>query len=413
MRILIHGINYAPELTGIGKYTGDMAEWLAAQGHDVRVVTAPPYYPAWKLGDGYRGWRYRKECLNGVEVYRCPLWVPRRPSGSKRILHLAGFALAALPVMLWQALCWRPALVMVVEPPLFCSPAALMAARLANGRSWLHIQDFEVDAAFELGLLPPGRLKKHLERVESWLMRRFDQVSTISEKMLARLDGKGVPAPQRVLFPNWVDTHSIHPLEQASPLRRELKIPEDAVLALYSGNMGAKQGLEILIEVASRVASAPHIQFVLCGDGALRETLQAQAAGLKNVRFLPLQPSERLNQLLNMADIHLLPQRADVADLVMPSKLTGMLASGRPVVATAFSDTQVGRIVARCGLVVPPGNADAMANAVRYLADRPQERRQLGRQARQFCLQHWSREKILGDVFAEIEHAAPMPKALR
>lgn len=413
MRILIHGINYAPELTGIGKYTGDMAEWLAAQGHEVRVVAAPPYYPAWKLGDGYRGWRYRKECLNGVDVYRCPLWVPRRPSGFKRILHLAGFALAALPVMLWQAWYWRPELVLVVEPPLFCSPAALLAARLANGRSWLHIQDFEVDAAFELGLLPPGRLKKLLERVESWLMRRFDQVSTISENMLARLGGKGVPASQRILFPNWVDTQRIHPLEQESPLRREFDIPADAVLALYAGNMGAKQGLEILLEVASKLRSVRNIQFVLCGDGALRETLQLQAAGMRNVRFLPLQPIERLNSLLNLADIHLLPQRADVADLVMPSKLTGMLASGRPVVATACSDTQVGRIVARCGLVVPPGNAEAMANAVRYLADRPEERRQLGRQARQFCLQHWSRDKILGDAFADLDHAPSLSKAAR
>jgi colanic acid biosynthesis glycosyl transferase WcaI len=177
MRILIHGINFSPELTGIGKYTGEMAEWLAPQGHDVRVVTAPPYYPQWQVADGFaNAWSksqlsalasslHTSAATGKLVVYRCPLWVPAKPSGLKRILHLASFALSSLPVMLSQVL-WRPQVVWVVQPALFCAPQALLVARLCGAKAWLHIQDYEVDAAFDLGLLK-GSLHVVLWRLPS------------------------------------------------------------------------------------------------------------------------------------------------------------------------------------------------------------------------------------------------------
>ena len=131
MKILLYGINFAPELTGIGKYTGEMAAWLAAQGHQVRVVTAPPYYPDWAVGAGYSARTWRRERWQGVDVWRCPLWVPPRPGGAKRLVHLASFALSSLPVMLRQLL-WRPEVVWVVEPPLFCAPTAWAVAQIGR-----------------------------------------------------------------------------------------------------------------------------------------------------------------------------------------------------------------------------------------------------------------------------------------
>ena len=156
VRILIYGLNYAPELTGIGKYTGEMAAWLAERGHEVRVVTAPPYYPAWRVREDYRGKLYRTE--NGAKdgepiVYRTPLYVPEKPTGIKRMVHLFSFMLGSLPVMLRQIF-WQPEIVFTVEPTFFCAPLALLVARAAGAASWLHVQDFEVDAAFDLGLLP-------------------------------------------------------------------------------------------------------------------------------------------------------------------------------------------------------------------------------------------------------------------
>jgi colanic acid biosynthesis glycosyl transferase WcaI len=174
--------------------------------------------------------------------------------------------------------------------------------------------------------------------IESFVMRRFDVVSTISGRMMERLAAKGVDERRRVFFPNWVDTAAIFPMDEASPLRRELDIPDNALVALYSGSMGAKQGIEQLIDAARLLADRPTIRIVICGDGAGLRKLQEAARDLPNVRFLPLQAPDRLNALLNLADVHVLPQKPSVADLVMPSKLIGMLASGRPVIATARRD---------------------------------------------------------------------------
>lgn len=399
MKILVYGINYAPELTGIGKYSAEMAEWMAARGHQVSVVTAPPYYPQWQVQEGYRAGRYRKETRRGVTVRRAPLWVPARPGGLKRLIHLASFALSSLPSLL-RAAAGRPDLILVVEPALFCAPAAWLAARLCGARAWLHIQDYEVDAAFELGLLKGAGLRAAVRRAERWLMRRFDRVSTISGRMLDLALAKGVDPGRALLLPNWIDVNAIAP-RSGGDYRAELGIPADAVVALYSGNMGGKQGLQTLADVARRLDGETRLWFVFCGQGPERAPLQAACQGLERVRFLDLQPAERLGELLNTADVHLLPQRAGAADLVMPSKLTGMLASGRPVVCGAAPGTELAAVVARCGLVTPPEDGAAMAAAVRTLADDAPRREALGAAARQYALAHLHIDAVLAEAERE------------
>lgn len=402
MRILIHGINFTPELTGIGKYTGEMAAWLASAGHEVRVVTAPPYYPDWQVWQGYHATCYTHEIRQDVRIWRAPLWVPARPSGLKRLLHLASFALSSFPVMLRQIL-WRPNVVWVVEPTLFCAPAALCVARLTGARAWLHVQDFEVDAAFALGLLPDGRTRRLVAELERWLKLRFDRVSTISTSMLVRASAKGVAADRQVHFPNWADLVAIQPLPTPSRYRAELDIQTEAVVALYSGNMGNKQGLEILTQTAMLLQDVTSLVFIFCGNGAGRDALIRQCAGLPNVQFMDLQPLARLGELLAMADIHLLPQRADAAELVMPSKLTGILASGRPVVATAHADTELANVVTGRGLVVPPEQPHAFAEAIKFLAQDARLRARLGAAGRAYAEANLDRDTVMGRFEAELK----------
>lgn len=397
MRILIYGLNYAPELTGIGKYTGEMSSWLAARGHDVHVVTAPPYYPAWSIREDYRGKFYRKEKVPGEPVvYRTPLYVPAKPTGVKRMVHLFSFMVGSLPVML-REIFWQPQIVFTVEPTFFGAPLALLVAQSSGAASWLHVQDFEVDAAFDLGLLPAeGLVHDFALGLEEFFTQAFTRVSSISQKMVERALSKGVPVARTILFPNWVDVDAIHPQprDAANSFRRELGL-EDKIILLYSGNMGAKQGLELLAPLARAFEDDPRVHFLFCGDGAFRPQLETLVAHLPNVTLLPLQPFARLNDLLNAADIHLLPQRAGAADLVMPSKLTGMLSSGRPVIATADPGTQVAQVVEGCGLVVPAENAPALHAAVEQLIDDEALRQQLGAAAREYAVEHLGKEQVL------------------
>jgi colanic acid biosynthesis glycosyl transferase WcaI len=411
VRILIYGINYSPELTGIGKYTGEMASWLAQRGHEVRVVTAPPYYPAWSIREDYRGKLYRTERAAGEPVvYRTPLYVPVKPTGLKRMAHLFSFMLGSLPIMLRQCF-WKPDVVFTVEPTFFGAPLALLVAQATGAASWLHVQDFEIDAAFDLGLLPAeGPVHALALGLERAFTRAFTRVSTISHKMVERTETKGVPADRITHFPNWVDIDSVRPQDPAAPnfFRRELGLENKTVL-LYSGNMGAKQGLELLAPLAASFENDPSVHFLFCGDGAFRPTLESLVSGHSNVTLLPLQPLERLNDLLNAADIHLLPQRAGAADLVMPSKLTGILSSGRPVIATADLGTQVARVVAgdsaslACGLVVPAEEPAALHAAVESLIADSALRGRLGANARCYAVRHLGRQQVLEQFERDLE----------
>ncbi len=393
MRLLLYGLNFAPEPTGVGKFTGEMAAWLAHRGHDVRAVAAPPYYPAWRRDPSVPLWR--EELWQGVRVYRAPLYVPARPSGLTRIAHLASFAAASLPLAWWQALAFHPEVVIAVAPTLMTAPGALVAATLARARTWLHVQDLETDAAFRLGLLGGAAAKRAALALERVALRRFDRISTISPPMRRALIEKGVVPDRMRMLPNWADLAAIRPLEGASPLRAELGIPAEAVVALYAGTLGEKQALEVLVEATRRLEGPPAICVAVAGAGPGRTRLVEAAASTPRLRLLPLQPPERLNDLLNLADLHLLPERPEAADLVMPSKLGGMLASGRPVIAAVRADGAITAAIAGAGVVVPPGDAAALAAAITDLArDRPR-RAALGQAARTVAEQDWDREAIL------------------
>jgi len=369
-------------------------------------VAAPPYYPAWKRHSDYASSRYRREVWQGIEVWRAPIWVPKSPGGLARVLHLVSFAITSFPIML-RHVAWHPDVVLSVAPAFVCAPVGLLTARLCGAQAWLHLQDFEVDVAFEMGLLRGKLLQRMILRMERWVLRRFDSVSSISNRMVERLSKKGVPRERTHFFPNWVDTSRIYPLTAESSYRRELGIAPDAVVVLFSGSLGGKQGLMVIPAVAKLLVNRENIVFVICGDGVMKPQLERASAMLPNVRFLALQPFERLGELLGMADIHLLPQSPGAQDLVLPSKLSGMLASGRPVIATCNNGTELDMVVSKCGVVIPPEDAPALAEAILRLSDDPVTRIELGRRARAWAEANIERDTILGRMFGLlVDHAA-------
>lgn len=398
MRILIVGINYAPELTGIGKYTTEAAEWLAARGHEVRVISAPPYYPYWKVQKPYSSWAYSHEIIAGVGVFRCPVWVPQRPTGLKRIIHLGSFALSSIPVCISQ-LFWKPDVVVAIEPPLFGAAVALVGAKVMRAKSWLHIQDFELDAAMGLGMIP-GWLAHGMGIFERWFMGKFDRVSTISNAMMERIRKKGVSSDKVSLFPNWVDCGALRPLERDDSMRGEWGIPSDAKVVLYAGNIGKKQGLELLFPVAQAfLTKRPDVLFIIVGEGATKVDLERVVfeKGLTNILFKPLQPIEKLGALLATADVHLVLQLQGAADLVMPSKLTGILAAGGAVLATAEEGTELYKVVTQneVGQVVQPGSSEGIEMGIESLLDDMTLLQRYRHNARKFAETHLHKVAIL------------------
>ncbi|MDB5690149.1 MAG: glycosyltransferase WbuB, partial [Sphingomonas bacterium] len=356
MKVLIVGLNHAPEPVGIGPYSTGAARALAAAGHRVEVIAGKPYYPAWRHEPEFARPLYHHAIEEGVAITRVPHYVPARQSGIRRILHHASFAAAALPVALRRARSLRPDLVIGVAPSLIAAPVARAAARLAGAPLWLHVQDFEVEAAFATGLIAEAGIGARAARgFENGQLRHAQRVSSISPQMCARLLAKGV-APDRIVeFRNWAEIDSIRPLDRASTFRAKWAIDRRHV-ALYSGNIANKQGIGIIIEAAQLLRHRRDLLFVICGEGPNREALAATiaAAGMDNVRLERLQPAALLPELLGLATVHLLPQIRGAADLVLPSKLANMLASGRPVAATALPGTGIADEVAGCGTVTEP-----------------------------------------------------------
>lgn len=367
----------------------------------MRIITAYPFYPAWCVRKGYSSWFYRIQNIAGVKIFRCPLWIPRNPSGLKRLIHLFSFAMSTLPILIGQIF-WKPDIFWVVEPTSFCVPGTLLAARLSKAKCWLHIQDFEIDIAFTLGFLSSSKLWAVIKKFESWIMCKFDRVSAISERMTDQLKKKNIRQSKLISFPNWVDIKKIYPQNHNNPMRDALGIPKESIVALYSGTWGEKEGLEIIIEGARKLQKIKKIVFVFCGEGLTYRHFYNSTQDLNNIRWINLQPEDLLNDLLNIADIHLLPQRSETADLVMPSKLTGMLASGRAILAMAHNDTYVSNLLKNKGIVIPPANIDEFISALRRLSDDEENRILMGSAGRQYAVDYLDKEIILSKFEEEL-----------
>lgn len=367
-RILIYGLNFSPEPIGIGRYTGELAAYLAAQGDAIEVVAALPHYPGWKPHAPYRNGRYTKSVQHGIKVVRCPLLLHTSGRGIWRLLAPLSFAATSAPVVFWRILRSRPHTVVCVEPTLMAAPAAILAAKIVGARSILHVQDLEIDAAFNVGHLRGAWLRNAAKAFERLMLRSFDVVVTISDRMGQRLTANGARPGSIRIIRNWVNTSKIKYLDGPNAFREQLKISERAFVVLYSGQIGPKQALDVLLEAASHCKDHADIQFVVAGDGPSKQPLIDTYGHLSNVNFLPIQPEEKLCELLNLADLHVITQAPNTADLVLPSKLGGMLASGRMVLVTADQGTELADLLTDAAIVVPPGDAQAIAAAIQQAA---------------------------------------------
>ncbi|WP_080056019.1 WcaI family glycosyltransferase [Spirosoma aerolatum] len=368
MRILIYGILYAPELTGVGKYTGEMAAWMVQQGHEVDAIMPMPYYPEWKVRSDYKNKGWFTEVVDGVKVHRCPVYVPKKVTASGRMLLDFSFLMSSFFYWIRLFFSKRYDVVICVAPPFHIGFFPVLYSMVRNVPVWLHIQDLQVDIAKEMGMIKSEKFLNVLFKAERFILKRCKVVSTISEGMIRKVTEKKSTQLDCVMFPNWVDEGFVKPLPVHESLRDELGLTETDKVILYSGSIGEKQGLELIVEAAKHFAHKPEMKFLIFGSGGGKGRLEVlvQQYKLTNVFFYPLQPYEKLSALLATADIHLVLQKKSASDLVLPSKLTGILAAGGCALVSAVPGTTLHEVVAseQMGILIEPDSLEALIEGI-------------------------------------------------
>lgn len=392
-RALVLGLNYSPETTGISPYTTAMARGLVNRGHAVRVVTAHPHYPQWKISPGYGEWS-RREQVDGVIVDRKRHFVPNRPKPVPRAVSETSFGLRAATTR-WGS----PDAIVAVSPALISSTIARLRAALTH-RSvpfvvW--VQDL-----YGLGVAETGQgsqtAARAIGRMEAWLLRSADAVVVIHQRFADRIHRDfGVPIERIVVIRNWTHLPPM-PAVDVDATRRKFGWPRDEIVVVHSGNMGVKQGLQHVVH-AGRLATqrGQGVRFVLIGDGSHRNELGRLAAEQPAaVQFLPPLDDVDFPAALQAADVLLVNELPGVSEMAVPSKLTSYFAAGRPVVAatdvTGITADEVR--AAGAGIVVPAGDPEALLAGIVHLTASASTCEGYGENGRRY------RETVLDETFA-------------
>lgn len=404
-RVLLISHNFSPEPIGIGKYNGEMMDWLANQGYDCTVITTFPYYPFWKVQPPYKNHWYKKEIINypgsnsSIEIYRCPSYIPANPTGKQRAIQDFSYWFAKFFVVFKLIISRKKYdLIINIAPPFHLAYLGLMLRAFNGGKLLYHIQDMQIEAARDLKMFYHKKVLAGLFRIERKILMSADYVSSISVGMIDKIQSK--IKKQITFFPNWVDTDFFSPLPNRELFKVKWGYKADDLIYLYSGAVGVKQGLEGILMAAERLIDYPHIKFIICASGPYKDDLaeESKQKVLTNVAFLPLQEKEVFNEFLNMADIHLVMQKAKAGDLVMPSKLATILAVGGISIITSSPGTSLYNMVTEhdLGYIVEPGNNELLVNKIlEVMTDKTLDQKRIN--ARSYAINYLNIDKVMND----------------
>jgi putative colanic acid biosynthesis glycosyltransferase WcaI len=401
--------HFAPDVAPTGEVMTQIVDGLADRGHRLHVVTSLPWYQHHRVEDEWRGRLWRTETTPWGRVTRAHPFPTDKTNIPARAIAFGGFT--GLAAGLATASPTRPDAVLAMSPPLTLGLAGWTVARLRRAPFVFNIQDVFPDVAVELGVLTNRRVIAAASWLERVSYQAADAVTVLSEDLrdnvVAKLTGRRRGEPDKVrVIPNFVDTVHIRPSDRENTYRKEHGLTGKQVV-LYAGNVGLSQSLDLLVEAARRLTDRDGVVFVVNGGGSALAGLERSAAGLANVRFVPMQPKERLPEVLAAGDIHVVPLRRGLAKASVPSKLYSILAAGRPVLASVDEGTEVTRTVERAGagLAVPPEDPDAFCAALVTLLGDPDGARRMGERGRQF-VESWASPAAVAaryeDLFEEL-----------
>ncbi|WP_042504115.1 WcaI family glycosyltransferase [Algibacter lectus] len=397
-KITIIGINYYPEDSAIGLYTSQKAEYLVEKGFDVTVITGFPYYPQWEIWEEYKRRSYLlKETINGVKILRSKQYVPANPTFLKRIIHLTSFTFGNFINLFRIA---KPDIVIAIIP--FTTSALLgwFLKMRYGSKLWVHIQDFEFDAAIDSGLLQGNAKKifKGLLWIEKKVLSKADVVSTISYGMIEKLKQK--TDARSYYLTNWIDVSLFDKMEN----KTHPYLKSENFKILYSGNIGTKQDWDFFFNFINEIKCVKDIEVIIVGEGAEKENVLNILKPFNFVKHYNLVPFDELPLLLSSADLHILFQKTDVIDTVMPSKLLGMMASGKPSIVTGNLKSEVATVFkeSKGGYYFDGGSIKDVLERVDVLIKDEKLRKSLGLNAKDYVTRKYSKNEVLNDFSTEL-----------
>ena len=401
MRVYLVNRYFWPDESATALLLSDLAEDLRASGHEVHVFTSRQLYnrPQAQLPP--------RQIWQGIQIHRLNTSRFGRAHFWGRLFDIITFHLAlryantiTAPPSAWFVM---------TDPPLIVNTVLKLRAQL-GGRVIHHVDDVYPDLAMALGSLPAqGLVASLLDRWVKEGLRDCDQVLALGACMARVLKRKGVADARLAITPPWADGSRLYPLGHgANKFRQEIGIPGDHLAVMYSGNMGLGHRFETILAAARSLASDETIHFVFIGDGAKRPQIDAfrRAHNLKNIMLLPYQPRERLRDTLSAGDVHLISLDAKVQGLIVPSKLAGILAVGRPVVFLGSEQNSIAAAIleGQCGHVIPEGDVSRLEEIIKGFSKNPEHRLRLGEAARHLFAKEYDRAVVVPQIIAQIEH---------
>jgi colanic acid biosynthesis glycosyl transferase WcaI len=397
VRLVVLCPHFEPDLAPTGVVMTSIVRELAARDHQVHVVTSLPWYehhtvePAWRHPGADRLVHHTD--VSWGRISRVHPFPTEKTNIPARAVAFGAFtALNAATALVSRS---RPDVVLAMSPPLTLGPAGWAVAQAHGAPFVFNIQDVFPDVAVEVGAITNPRVIAAASWLEQATYRAADAITVLSDDLrdnvTAKLRGRAAADADKVrVIPNFVDTERIRPGPKENSYRAEYGLSGKTVV-MYAGNLGYSQSVDLLLDAAVAHQHDPSIVFVVNGGGSARPELEREASGLENVRFVGLQPRDRLGEVLAAADVHVVPLRKGLARSSVPSKLYSVLASGRPVVASVDPGTEVARTVTRAGagLAVPPDDAEAFTKAITRMVEDPEQAARWGAAGRAF-VESWA-----------------------
>ena len=400
MNLVVLTPHFAPDVAPTGLVITRIVEELAKRGHELDVVTTLPWYRHHRVEPGFDGRLFRYEDTPWGRITRIN---PFAVSDKSKLVQRAGAFAAFSTVAAAFAGRGGPADgVLSVSPPLTLGMSGWAAARRRDCPLIFNVQDIYPDVVVELGVMKPGPLLTATSKLELFCYNQADAVTVLSDDLKVNVANKIGSSDKVRVIPNFVDVEAIMPLPHENSYRQEFGL-QNKIVIMYAGNVGFSQALMPMLEAAAALTDEQELVFVINGGGVARPELERAARGLPNVRFVDMQPAERLAEVLTAADIHLIPLKRGLANASVPSKTYSVLAAGRPLLASVDPNSEVARLVERagCGIAIPPEDAESITKAVRRLIESPETMRVMGEAARRF-VEDWVSPSAVAEAYEQL-----------